>query len=487
MTTAADPDLLFPAEPRQREIARELFAHAGGLPIISPHGHVDPWLLADDREFGDPAQLFIVPDHSLTRLLYSQGGPLERLGVRRLDGGPVETDGRAIWRTFVEHWPLLRGTPSRLWLEMSLRRIFGIDTPLTPATADVVYDELSARLAEPAYRPRALFERFGIELLATTESALDDLAAHGKLAADGWGGPGGRIITTFRPDDVVDPEWPGWADRLDRLAEMTGEDTTVFSGYLTALRSRRAAFRAAGARSTDHGHPTALTVDLDTPTATALFARLRKGPVDPADAELFRGHMLLRFAQMSVEDGLVMQLHPGAWRNHNTLLHDAHGRDVGGDIPRATEYTQSLRPLLDRFGNDPRLRLVLYTLDETAFSRELAPLAGGYPALYLGAPWWFLDTPDGLRRFRELVTDTAGFANTSGFVDDTRAFCSIPVRHEVARRVDAAFLARLVTDGRLTLDDAAATAADLAYHLPRRVFRLAATGARAASAQSEDR
>ncbi len=472
-----DPDLLFPAEPRLRDVARVLYQHAAGFPIISPHGHVDPWLLADDRAFPDPAQLLIVPDHYINRMLYSQGIPLHRLGVTRLDGGPVETDGRRIWRTFVDHWHLLRGTPSRLWLELTLDQIFGIDTPLRPDTADEVYDRLAQRLAEPRFRPRALFERFAIEVLATTESPVDDLAAHAKLAADSWGGPGGRVITTFRPDDVVDPEWTGWGKRLDRLGEMTGEDTTTYAGFMQAIRARRAAFRTAGARSADHGHPTAFTLDIDDATAARLFERLRRGPVDPADAEAFRGHMLLRFAEMSVEDGLVMQLHPGAVRNHNTDLHAAHGRDIGGDVPRATEYTQALRPLLDRYGNDPRLRLVLYTLDETAYSRELAPLAGGYPAVYLGAPWWFLDTPDGLRRFREAVTDTAGFANTAGFVDDTRAFCSIPVRHQVARRVDAGYLARLVAEGRLGLDEAHETIADLAYHLPKRVFRLEDSGA----------
>jgi glucuronate isomerase len=357
-------------------------------------------------------------------------------------------------------------------MELTLDELFGVTGPLRPENADETYDQIAERLADPTFRPRALFERFGIEVLATTELALDDLAAHAKLATDGWGGPGGRVITTFRPDDVVDPEWPGWSGRVDRLGHMTGEDTTTYPGYMSAVRSRRAAFRHAGARSSDHGHPTAYTHELDDAEAGRLFERLRTGPADAHDAEVFRGHMLLRFAEMSVEDGLVMQLHPGAVRNHNTTLHDAHGRDVGGDIPRRTEYTQALRPLLDRFGNDPRLRLILYTLDETAFSRELAPLAGGYPALYLGAPWWFLDTPDGLRRFRETVTDTAGFANTAGFVDDTRAFCSIPVRHQVARRVDAAFLARLVVSGVLSLDDAVETAADLAYRLPKRVFRL---------------
>jgi glucuronate isomerase len=477
-----DPDLLFPPDPRTREVARILFAHAKDLPIISPHGHVDPWLLADDRAFGDPAQLLIVPDHYVTRLLYSQGVDMDALGVTRRDGASVQTDGRAIWRLLAEHWSVFRATPSRLWLELTLAEVFDIHTPLSVGTADAIYDALAERLAADAFRPRALFERFGIEVLATTESATDDLAAHAKLAADGWSG---RVVTTFRPDDVVDPEWEGWGTRLDRLGEMTGEDTLTYRGYLAAVQARRDAFRAAGARSTDHGHPTARTLELDFAEASRLYAKLRRAP-NPEDAEAFRAHMLFEFARMSTEDGLVMQLHPGAVRNHNEHLHRVYGRDVGGDIPQAGEYTHALRPVLERFGHDRRLRLVLYTLDETAFSRELAPLAGGYPSVFLGAPWWFLDSPDGLRRFREAATDTAGFANTAGFVDDTRAFCSIPVRHQVARRVDAAYLARLVVEGRLGLDDAAETIADLAYHLPRRNFATLAERNQASSVRLED-
>ncbi len=467
-----DPDLLFPAEPRVRDIARELFAHARDLPIISPHGHVDPWLLADDRAFPDPARLFVVPDHYVTRMLLSQGVPPAGLGVPRVDGGEVETDGRTIWRRLAQHWSAFRGTPSRLWLELAFTDVFGVDTPLRPETADAVYDALSERLARPEFRPRALFERFRIETLATTEFPLDELAAHAKLAADGWGGPGGRVITTFRPDDLFDLGSPGWADRVARLGELTGEDTGGYAGFIAGIQARRAAFRAAGARSTDHGAPTARTLELTPEQARALFERGLAGTASAADADDFRAHLLFESARMSVEDGLVMQLHPGSVRDHNRDLHARHGKDVGGDIPQATGFTHQLAPLLARFGNDPRLRLVLYTLDETAFSRELAPLAGGYPAVYLGAPWWFLDSPEGLRRFREATTETAGFANTSGFVDDTRAFCSIPVRHQVARRVDAAFLARLVAEGRLPVDEAAETIADLAYHLPKRVFRL---------------
>ncbi|GAA2558528.1 glucuronate isomerase [Winogradskya consettensis] len=464
---------VFAIDPRQRDIATELHASVRELPLICPHGHVDPRILADDEPFPDPARLLVVPDHYVTRMLLSQGITPARLGVpSSAEDAGVETDGRTIWRLLAANWHLFRGTPSRLWLERTFSTVFGIDTPLRAETADEVYDAIAARLAEPAFRPRALFEQFGIEVLATTESPLDDLARHAKLEADGWGGPGGRVITTFRPDEVVDMEFAGWAGKVARLGEITGLDTATFPGFLAALRSRREAFIAAGATSSDHGHPTARTVALSETEANELFTRALRGEASPADAETFRAHMLVEFARMSLDDGLVLQLHPGAVRNHNTWLHAAHGRDVGGDIPQATDYVRALQPLLDLHGNDPRLRIVLYTLDETAFSRELAPLAGGYAALYLGAPWWFLDTPDGLRRFRESVTDSAGFYNTAGFVDDTRAFCSIPVRHDIARRVDAAYLASLVVQDRLPFDEAAETIADLAYHLPKRVFRL---------------
>ncbi|WP_213453857.1 glucuronate isomerase [Rhizomonospora bruguierae] len=465
-------DLLLPSDPSQRSIARDLYALVRDRPLISPHGHVDPAILAEDRPFPDPAQLIIVPDHYLTRMLLSQGVPPARLGVPSVNGEPVQTDGRAIWRLFTEHWHLFRGTPSRLWLEQTFRDVFGVETALRPATADEVYDAIAARLAEPEFRPRALFERFGIEVLATTESPLDDLHQHAKLAADGWGGPGGRVITTFRPDNVVDMEFDNWAGNVRRLGEVAGTDTGTYAGYLEALRRRREAFIAAGATSSDHGHPTARTLRLDTVEASALYAKGLRGEATAADAEAFRAHMLVEFARMSIDDGLVMQLHPGAVRNHNRWLHATHGRDVGGDIPQATEYLHALTPLLDAYGNDPRLRVVLYTLDEYTFTRELAPLAGGYAALYLGAPWWFLDSPEVLRRFREAVTESAGFYNTAGFVDDTRAFCSIPVRHDVARRIDAGYLARLVAEHRLPLDEAAETIVDLAYHLPRRIFKL---------------
>ncbi|MBU2668358.1 glucuronate isomerase [Actinoplanes bogorensis] len=463
------PDPIFVTDPRHAGLARDLYAVVRDLPLISPHGHVDPALLADDEPFPDPARLLIVPDHYVTRMLLSQGIPPDRLGVPRRDGGPVETDPRTIWRLLAANWHLFRGTPSRLWLEQTFRTVFGVDTPFSKDTADEVYDAIAARLAEPDFRPRALFERFRIEVLATTESPTDELPHHAKLAADGWGG---RVISTFRPDDVVDLDRDDWAGNVARMGELAGEDCSSYGGYLSALRRRREAFIEAGTTSSDHGHPTARTVALEPADAARIFERGLRGEASAADAETFRGHMILEFARMSIDDGLVMQLHPGASRDHNRALFAAHGRDVGGDIPQATDYVHALAPLLDAYGMEPRLRIVLYTLDETAFSRELAPLAGGYPALFLGAPWWFLDTPDAMRRFREAVTDSAGFYNTAGFVDDTRAFCSIPVRHDVARRVDAAYLASLVVQDRLPFAEAAETIADLAYHLPKRIFRL---------------
>ncbi|HSZ43444.1 MAG TPA: glucuronate isomerase [Trebonia sp.] len=471
-----DSDRLFPADPATRAIARELYAEVRDLPLISPHGHVDPAMLANDEPLPDPAALFVAPDHYLTRMLYSQGVPPRQLGVPDRDGH-VSVSPREAWRTFCEHWYLFRGTPSRLWLEQSLIDIFGVTTPLGPATADAVYDELSERLADPAFRPRALLRRFGIEVLATTDTATDSLEHHARLAADGWGGDAEhRIIPTFRPDAVTDPARPDWLSSIAFLGDITGSDTGGYAGYLDALARRRLDFKRAGATATDHGTPTAQTADLGPDEAARLYERLlrdtAKDGADPVDAELFRAQLLTEMARMSVDDGLVMQLHPGALRNHDRTLYAGYGPDTGGDIPTATDYVHGLRPLLDKFGDDPRLRLVLFTLDETTFSRELAPLAGVYPAVYLGAPWWFLDSPEGMRRYREAVTETAGFYNTVGFTDDTRAFPSIPVRHDVARRIDCGFLARLVAEHRLPASEAVATAKDLAYRLPKRVYRL---------------
>lgn len=463
------PDRLFAADPTQRSIARRLYQEIKDLPIISPHGHTDPQWFADNQPFGNAAELLIRPDHYVFRMLYSLGVPMESIGIPTRDGTPVETDARAIWRLFAEHYYAFRGTPSRMWLDHVFSEVFGLEVALNATTADLYFDHINAKLAAPEFLPRALFERFNIECLATTESPLDELPHHRKIRESGWRG---RVITSYRPDPVIDPEFEGFARNLERLAELTREDTHSYEGFLRALRQRRDYFRQMGATATDHGHATAVTADLSRAEAEALFSLALKGQCSPQQAELFRGQMLTEMAAMSLEDGLVMQLHPGSFRNHNAQLFARYGRDKGADIPTGINFVQALKPLLDRFGNEPKLTLILFTLDETVYSRELAPLAGHYPCLKLGPAWWFHDSPEGMMRFREQTTETAGFYNTVGFNDDTRAFFSIPARHDVARRVDCAFLARLVAEHRIDEEEAFIVASDLAYRLPKQAYRL---------------
>ncbi|MDR3372800.1 MAG: glucuronate isomerase [Ancalomicrobiaceae bacterium] len=466
---ALHPDRLFPADPTTRDIARRLYQTVAGLPIISPHGHTDPSWFAEDQPFPDPARLFIVPDHYVHRMLYSQGIRPEEVGVPRLDGGPVEGDPRKIWRKFCENFHLYRGTPSWLWLNHAFSTVFGITERPSADNADKLYDIIAESLTKPEFRPRALYERFNIEVLATTETPLDDLRHHRKIQASGWKG---RVVTAFRPDSVVDPEFPNFAKNLADLGAITGRDTGTFAGYLAALADRRAYFKSVGATSTDHGHRTAQTADLNGLEAENLFDRIKSGNATPADAELFRAQMLTEMARMSLEDGLVMQIHPGSWRDHNRLIFETFGKDKGCDIPAPTDYVGALRPLLSRFGNEKSLTIILFTLDETSYSRELAPLAGHYPVLKLGPAWWFHDSPEGIRRYREQVTETAGFYNTVGFNDDTRAFLSIPARHDVARRCDCAFLARLVAEHRMEEDEAFELAYDLSYRLAKQAYKL---------------
>jgi glucuronate isomerase len=466
-----NPDRLFPADVSTRRLARELHGAVEALPIISPHGHTDPAWFAGNASFGNATELLLVPDHYLLRMLYSQGIGLPALGVGA-DGERAEP--RAAWQLFAANYHLFRGTPSRMWLDWVFAKVFGIEFRLDSETADFHFDTITEALAGEAFRPRSLFDRFGIEVIATTESPLDNLAHHAAIRAENAraGGWQGRVITAYRPDPVVDPDFAGFDTNLDLLSAMTGQDCRSWSGYLDAHRQRRAAFAAMGATSTDHGHPTARTADLPRAEAEALFAKVVAGPVSAAEAELFRAQMLTEMAAMSVDDGLVMQLHPGSFRNHNAAMFARFGRDKGADIPMRTEYVQALKPLLDRFGNDPRLSLILFTLDESNYARELAPLAGHYPCLKLGPAWWFHDSPEGMRRFRRMTTETAGFYNTVGFNDDTRAFLSIPARHDVARRVDCGYLAELVVEHRLEDWEAAELAQDLAYGLAKRAYRL---------------
>jgi glucuronate isomerase len=462
------PDRLLPPDPGVRAIARRLYETVRALPIVSPHGHVDPRLLLDDDPFPDPATLLVTPDHYVTRLLHASGVPLDALGVGqgRLD----EAAAREVWRQLCTHWEVYRGTPVRYWLESELADIFEVSVRPSAQTADVIYDQIADRLAQEAYRPRALYERFGIAVLATTDDPCDDLAAHAALAADpSWKG---RVVPTFRPDAYLEPAQPGWAQRVRRLGETAGVDTGSYESYVRALEERRRFFVDHGAVSADHSHIDVRTDPLDPAEASRIFTAALAGDAGPDEMVAFRRHMLGEMARMSCDDGLVMTVHPGVCRGNHSPTTERFGPDTGNDIPVRVEYTLALRPLLERYGTHPNLHLVLFTLDETVFSRELAPLAGFYPSVYVGVPWWFLDAPDAIRRFRAAVTETVGFTRTSGFIDDTRAFCSIPARHDMSRRIDAGFLARLVAEHRLDEDEAHESALDLVTTRPREVFKL---------------
>ena len=462
-----DDDRIFPIEPAARAIARRIFAEIRDLPLISMHGHVEAAVLAHDQPFTDPARLFVVPDHYVTRMLVSQGASLESLGVARRDGVPVETDPRAIWRMFCSGWRYFRGTPSRLWLTQQLHEIFGVTVEPSLETADQLYEQIDAKLHEPAFRPRALYQRFGLEILATTDSPLSDLAAHQVIADSEWDG---LVVPTFRPDALVHINRAGWKDAVARLEAVSGVETGDYNGFLAALRQRRAYFIEHGARATDHGHATADTTPLEPADAERVYRSALNGSVSAVDAAAFAGNMLFEMARMSADDGLVMQIHPGVVQGHDPQVAATFGPDVGFDIPLPVDFVRGLRPLLQTFGRDPHFHCVVFTIDETTYSRELAPLAGVYPAMRLGVPWWFLDAPQAMLRFREAITETAGFYNTAGFVDDTRAFTSIPARHDVARRVDATYLAQQVASGVLGLDEAIETAIDLTVTIPREAY-----------------
>lgn len=460
----------FDPDPAIRSVAVDLYHETADTPIVSPHGHVDPRLFSDpEATFGSPADLFIIPDHYVFRMLYSQGVALESLGVPRRDGAPVEQDHRKIWQTFADHFYLFRGTPSGAWLTHELSEVFGCQKPLNSATAQEIYDHIEARLSEPYFKPRRLFERFNIEVLCTTDPATDTLEYHQAIRQSGWTG---RILPTFRPDGVVNFDAPNWRANIDKLSEVSNIAVVDYKSYIQALEQRRAFFKSMGATATDHAALVPATAELTPIEAEATFRRALKCEWASADAARFTAHMLMEMARMSSEDGLVMQLHPGSLRNHNEIIFQKFALDKGADIPIQTEYARNLLPLLNKYGNDSRLTLILFTLDETTYSRELAPLAGHYPALKLGPPWWFFDSLNGMARYFDQVMETAGLYNTAGFNDDTRAFCSIPARHDVWRRASANWLAGLVARHIIDMNDARVLMQDLTADLAKRAYHL---------------
>lgn len=463
------PQRFFDTDPTTRSIALQLYEQVRNLPIISTHGHVDPRILAENRPFPNPTELILIPDHYIFRMLYSQGIPMESLGIPTQDGTQVETDHRKIWQTFADHFYLFAGTPTGVWLNHEFSEVFGITEKLQSFNAMRIYDELQEKLRSPEFLPRALFERFQIEVLSTTDSASDTLEYHRKIRASGWSG---RVIPCFRPDSAINLHTPGWKSEIEKLGDTSGKSITTFKEFITVLEERRAYFKSIGATATDQGVLSPYTHELSTAEVEAIFQRALKGMADEKDSAVFTAHMLMEMARMSIEDGLVMQMHPGSYRNHNPFIFDRFGADMGCDIPIQTEYTRNLKELLNKYGNDSRLTLIVFTLDESTYSRELAPLAGHYPAMKLGPPWWFHDSIQGMIRFRQQVSETAGIYNTVGFNDDTRAFLSIPARHDLSRRVDSNFLARLVTRHVIDMNDALRMSKALAYDLAKTAYKL---------------
>lgn len=463
---AANPDRLLPADPGTRSIARDLLQRVQDLPIISPHGHVDAAVIEHNTPFPDPAALLVSPDHYVTRLIHASGVTLDKLR----GGGATTPESRDIWRTFVQAWPLFEGAASGYWLRTQFDSVFRLGADLGEMSADASYDAIAAKLVEPGFRPRQLFKDFNIEVLATTDDPLDDLASHKAIAADPTFD--GRVLPTFRPDQYLNIAHPTWSANVDRLIAAAGDGAGGYGAYITALENRRRYFVEHGAVSADHGVATPATLKLDRAEAEQIFERARAGKATPEDRNTFEAHMMYEMGRMSVEDGLVMTIHPGSFRNYHTPTFEAYGADTGHDIPFAVNYTEGVRDLLQDFGTAKDFHLVLFTMDETVFSRELAPLAGFYPSVYLGAPWWFLDAPDAMLRFRSAVTETTGFSRSSGFIDDTRAFCSIPARHDASRRIEASFLARLVAEHRVSEERAHELIVDIVDSSPRRVFKL---------------
>ena len=469
------PDRFFDPDQAIRRVARELYDETRDLPLVCPHGHVDPALLAENSPFPEPTALLIIPDHYIFRMLYSRGVPLEELGIPSRDGTPVECDPRAIWQRVADLWYLFRGTPSGAWLAHELHEVFGVRERLDGDTAQRIYDEIAEKLQSPEFLPRTLFEQFRIEMLATTDAAADPLAQHKAIRASDWGYGKNRVVPTFRPDVLFRIASPTWTSDIAALEAVTGKTISSYPDLVAVIAERRRYFASLGATATDHAVVEPYTMALSEEAAEELFKRAKNGDATAADQRRFEGHMLMEMARLSTEDELVMQLHPGVFRDHNSALFARFGTDKGADIPVAAEFTKNLRPLLDKYGSDPRFSMVLFTLDETTYARELAPLAGHYPALRLGPPWWFNDSIEGMRRFREQVSETAGIYNTAGFNDDTRAFCSIPARHDLARRMDANWLGGLVARHIVDMDEASEMARALAVDLVRETYRFPAS------------
>ncbi len=308
-------------------------------------------------------------------------------------------------------------------------------------------------------------------MLATTDDPCDDLAHHAAIRDDA--AVSTRVLPTFRPDRYLEPGRPDWRELVDALGAAADTDTADYKGFIAALEDRRRHFVAHGAVSADHSHADVGTAPLDQADAERIFAAARAGTATPDEATALRRHLLLEMARMSVDDGLVMTLHPGVYRNHHTPTLRRGSAPTSGATSRSRWSSPAgCSRCWSATAPPPASTSCCSPSTRPCSPGRSRPLAGFYPSVYAGAPWWFLDAPEAIRRYRGAVTETAGFGRTSGFIDDTRAFCSIPARHDMSRRLDCGYLAELVATHRLDEDEALATAHDLVAVNPKVAFKL---------------
>lgn len=461
---------LFNLRNSRDRIAQDLFESVGELPLICPHGHVPPQLFSTENEkFDNPAELFITSDHYVLRMLLSQGVRCQDLGIQGVSDESYISAPEQIWQIFCDHYHLFDGTPTGLWIENILAMVFGIMKKPDSENAIELYQQMAQSLRSASFNLRKLFQKFNIEVLCTTDDVTDSLNVHQEISQAGWQG---RILPTLRMDRVVDIQHPTWPDHIQALSSFTHQEIVDYRSFIWAIEKRRTDYQALGCKASDLSLKTPYTCQLSNQKSEEFFQLGLKKQITDDEALQFKGQLILELARMSAEDGMVMQLRAGIYRNHSPGIFQELGPDMGFDIPVKVEWTQNLKPLLDAYGMDTNLCLILFTLDESNYARELAPIAGAYPAIKLGPPWWFNDSPQGIRRYFDSVMETAGFENTVGFNDDARNFLSIPARHDLWRRISALWLADLVQNGQLSGSDARKRMADLAYGLAKSGYRL---------------
>ncbi len=453
-TTICHADRLFPADLSTRMLARRLYESVRGLPLVCSGVVADPSWFAENPALPDPAQVFVQSDRQVWAILRGHGVAPGQLGVAD-DGASIAGDPASVWKVFAANYHAFRGTPTRLWHDHAFSTLFGLNERLSADNSDRFYTRVAECLAKPEFRPRALFQRFNIELLSALATPFDSLdpylAARGSLK--------GRLVPTYCPDRLVDANNPGFITALDRFAELTSTDAWTWKGYLDAHRQRRAQFKSAGALAISQFALAARTADLPAEDAEKLFAKIVSRDFSPAEGDLFRAQMATEMARMSLDDGLVLQLHLDT-----PPVHDPEQK-----VPPPMPSVDGLLPLLQRFRGEPGLRVVACQDGLSAQADELARLASEYACLFVSAGGSGGSEP--MRRFRAMSFQNAAFYKTLNALQGQR-FIALAALTDAIRRLDCAFLAEFVVAHRLDEDEAHAMAKDVAYGISKKVYHL---------------